>query len=87
MVKASTVEVPVKVRFEFDESNIISIGKVNLGPGDVLVLRADSPLSEEQAERIARRVKDALARGVLVLDDGLKLAVVNQGQQAEVECG
>lgn len=67
-----------------DELREFSISKMQLGPGDILVLRAPVALSFTSAEHIRAYLRQSLPEGqrVLILEPGFELSVLTK---ADVE--
>lgn len=60
------------------------IARLDLRPGDVLVVKSRRPLSVQDCERIRQILKqEAVGHRVMVLDDGLDLAVLTAAEIVE----
>lgn len=62
----------------------IEVAKLKLAPGDILVARADRPITAQQADRLREGMKRVLPDGVkcMVIDPRLELSVLTR---AEIE--
>jgi hypothetical protein len=58
------------------------IGKLDLAPGDILVVKVDRMIPSETADRIAAHVKPKLPDGVqvLVIDPAIELSVLTRAE-------
>lgn len=58
----------------------LRIARLELGPGDMIILQADKILSREQADRIREYVRLAVGndRRVLLLSGGIELSVLTK---------
>lgn len=79
-----TVPMPKGAKAPREEGIEFQIGRLALGPDDVLVVRSKEKLSLSYAERIREKVATVVgsAHRVLVLEGGLELAVLTR---AEIE--
>lgn len=62
------------------------VGRLRLGPGDILVIKADSPIDPVAAQRL-RQYGEAVTHGahrVLVLDRSIDLAVLERQTLADL---
>ena len=63
-----------------DSIDVFSIAKLDLAPGDIVVVRTLHPITRETAEVIRDRMRAVIGKeqGVLILDGGLELAVLKR---------
>lgn len=63
------------------------VAEVTVGPDDKLVILCDSPISDESCKRLQSRFEEALKPGtrVIVLTDGLKLAVLHMHESVKIQ--
>jgi hypothetical protein len=57
----------------------LKLGRLNLGPNDVLVVSTDEPISDETAERVKKKFEQfplPFKNKVMVVGDGLKLGKI-----------
>lgn len=67
--------------------NIESVRRVNIRPGDKIVIEYPGRLSQEAAARLGAMAKEFFGCPVLVLEDGLRVAVVGEADEilADIE--
>lgn len=63
----------------------IEIGKLQLAPGDVLVVKTDRPMGMEQTERVRKHLAGLLPQGTVTMfiDRGVNLSVLTKTEIEE----
>ncbi len=64
----------------------LEIGKLQLAPGDVLVVKTDRPMSQDVTERVRKHLKGLLPQNVtiMIIDRGVELSVLTKTEIEEV---
>lgn len=64
--------------------NQVDVAKLNIRPGDVLMVKVDRPITQDTAERIRRGFQEAFEKSggnlpeILVIDGGIEVQVVRK---------
>lgn len=63
----------------------IEIGKLQLTPGDVLVVKVDRPMSQDATDRVRKHLAGLLPQGVttMIIDRGVSLSVLTKTEILE----
>lgn len=63
----------------------LEIGKLQLAPGDVLVVKTDRPMSQDATERVRKHLKGLLPQNVtiMIIDRGVELSVLTKTEIEE----
>lgn len=66
---------------------ITRLDGVTVGPDQILVLRSKTPLSSPDLDRINRYMPAELKGRVVIVDSGMEVFVIDQGEVGILSCG